>query len=250
MAKTRKISAEIRRTASRGQLRALRKAGRVPGVVYGNNKSAENIVVDGIALGQELAEGAFLSRLIELEIDGAMERVLPREVQVDPISERPLHVDFLRVAADSRIRLAVPVIFRDTGASPGLKRGGVLNVVRREIELSCRADAIPEQIEVSVAGLDIGGSVHIGAVALPAGVEPVIKRDFTIATIAAPSVMVEVEVAKPAEAVEAAEAVAAEGAPAPAAAPEGAEAKAAPAEAKGKAPAEGKGKAPAEKAKK
>ena len=233
------IAAEARARAGKGTARATRRTGRVPGVVYGDNRAPELVSVDQKALLKELHHGAFTSRLFDLELNGARQRVLPRDVQLDPVSDNPVHVDFMRVAKDARIRIFVPVVFTDNEQSPGIKRGGVLNVVRHEIEFYCRADAIPERISISLAGLDIGDSVHISAIKLPDGVRPVIAdRDFTIATVAAPTVLTEAE-EKPAAAAEGA----AEG---EAAAAPGAEAKAATGETKaaeGKAPAGGeKGK--------
>lgn len=234
------IAAEARARAGKGTARATRRTGRVPAVVYGDNRAPELVSVDQKALEKELHHGAFTSRLFDLEVNGARQRVLPRDVQLDPVSDDPVHVDFMRVAKDARIRIFVPVVFTDNEQSPGIKRGGVLNVVRHDIEFYCRADAIPERISISLAGLDIGDSVHISAIKLPDGVRPVIAdRDFTVATVAAPTVLSEAE-EKPA-------AAAAEGAAeGEAAAAPGAEAKPAAGEAKaaeGKAPAGGdKGK--------
>jgi large subunit ribosomal protein L25 len=192
------IAANKRATPGKGASRAVRRRGGVPAVIYGDSREPLNVEVDLKALFKELHKGAFLSRLVDLEIDGKKERVLPRDVQFDPVTDYPTHVDFMRISGSSRVRLMVPVIFRDQGLSPGLKRGGVLNVVRHEIEFYCRADAIPERISISVNGLDIGDSIHISMVTLPDNVKPVIAdRDFTIATIAAPSLLTEAEEAKP-----------------------------------------------------
>jgi large subunit ribosomal protein L25 len=198
MAELMTIAANKRATPGKGASRAVRRRGNVPAVVYGDSRQPLNVEVDLKELFKELHKGAFLSRLVDLEIDGKKERVLPRDVQFDPVTDRPTHVDFMRVTGSSRIRLMIPVIFRDQPLSPGLKRGGVLNVVRHEVEFYCRADAIPERISISVNGLDIGDSVHISMVMLPENVKPVISdRDFTIATIAAPSLLTEAEEAKP-----------------------------------------------------
>jgi large subunit ribosomal protein L25 len=261
MAEIASIPAAKRAQAGRGHARALRRAGKVPGTVYGDNKNPDIVSLDEKALAKEYNRGGFLSRLYDLEVDGVKTRVLPREVQVHPVYDQPIHVDFMRVAPKARIRLMIPVVFTGNEASPGIKRGGVLNVVRHEIECYCGADAIPEHISASIAGMDIGSSLHISAIALPPGVKPVITtRDFTVATVAAPTLLTEAE-EKPAAAAEGEAAAAAEGAvPAEGAAPaEGAEAKpgakAAPgAETKGGKPAaageaKGKGaeaKAPAE----
>jgi large subunit ribosomal protein L25 len=251
MAEIASIAATKRAQAGRGNARALRRAGKVPGTVYGDNKNPDIVALEEKALSKEYNRGGFLSRLYDLEVNGVKTRVLPREVQVHPVYDQPIHVDFMRVAPQARIRLMIPVVFTGSESSPGIKRGGVLNIVRHQIECYCRADAIPEHISASIAGMDIGSSLHISGIALPPGVKPAITtRDFTVATLAVPTLLVEVEekpaVAAEGEAVLAEGEVAAEGAP-PA---EGAEAKAggkaAPGDAKGKAGAEAKGKGAAE----
>jgi large subunit ribosomal protein L25 len=200
MSEVNTIVAEARDRAGKGTARAVRRTGRVPGVVYGNKEAPALISMESKLLVRELHRGSFTSKLFDLEIDGKKIRVLPRDVQVDPVYDRPIHVDFLRIAADSRIRVMVPTVFTDEGLSPGIKRGGVLNIVRHEIEFYCRADSIPENITISLTGTDIGHSLHISHIKLPDGVRPVITdRDFTVATVAAPTVVAEVEV-KPAEA--------------------------------------------------
>jgi large subunit ribosomal protein L25 len=130
-----------------------------------------------------------MNSVVEIELDGAVERTLPRDVQFNPVTDRPIHVDFLRLAANAVIDVLVPVHFIDEDKSVGMKKGGVLNIVRHEVELTCPADSIPEQIDVSLAGRDVGDSIHISSVTLPAGVKPVIDRDFTIATLVAPSAL-------------------------------------------------------------
>jgi large subunit ribosomal protein L25 len=206
------IAAETRGRAGKGTARAARRAGRIPAVVYGDKKAPETISVDRTALVKEINRGHFFNRLFEIEVNGGKQSVLARDVQFDPVSDQPVHVDFLRVAKDARIRIFVPVSFVESEASPGIKRGGVLNVVRHEIEFYCPVETIPEAITISIAGREIGDSIHISAVTLPEGVRPVIAdRDFTIATIAAPTLLVEAE-EKPAAA-----AVPAEGEAAPAA---------------------------------
>jgi large subunit ribosomal protein L25 len=201
MSETNTIVAEARDRAGKGTARAVRRTGRIPGVVYGNKEPPELISLDTKSVVRELHRGSFTSKLFDLEIGGKKLRVLPRDVQLDPVTDRPVHVDFLRIAADSRIRVMVPTVFIDETQSPGIKRGGVLNIVRHEIEFYCRADSIPANITISLAGMDIGHSVHISHVTLPEGVRPVIAdRDFTVATVAAPTIVAEVEV-KPAETV-------------------------------------------------
>jgi large subunit ribosomal protein L25 len=180
---------ELKATAREGTgklaNRALRAKKLVPGVVYGGGDGPANVSLEYKLVWQHYQTGHFLSTVYLLDVDGKKERVIPRDVQVDPVRDFPIHVDFMRVSRTSRIDVAVPVQFLNEDASPGLKRGGVLNIVRHEIELSCPADAIPERITVDLTGLEIGDSVHISAVKLPEGITPVIAdRDFTIATIA------------------------------------------------------------------
>jgi large subunit ribosomal protein L25 len=180
---------ELKATAREGTgklaNRALRAQKMVPGIVYGGEAGPANVALEYKLLWQHYQTGHFLQTVYVLDVDGKKERVLPREVQVDPVRDFPIHVDFMRVSASSRIDVEVPVHFVNEDASPGLKRGGVLNIVRHEIELSCPADSIPESLTVDLTGLNIGDSVHISAIKLPAGVTPVIAdRDFTVATIA------------------------------------------------------------------
>jgi large subunit ribosomal protein L25 len=236
MVEAAEIKAAARTRSGTGGARAVRRTGRVPGVVYGAQGAPETIVLDTHELKKLLAKGKFLSTVFNLDVDGRKSLVIPREVQVDPVRDFPLHVDFQRVTPTSRIRVNVPVRFINEGLSPGLKRGGVLNVVRHEVEVICPVDAIPPYFEFSLEGLEIGRSVHISATRMPEGVRPTItNRDFTVATIAGHRIEEEV---KPAEA------AAVEGAPAPegeaaaaAAAPAAAEAKPAAGKEAGKAPA-------------
>jgi large subunit ribosomal protein L25 len=181
MSEAMKLAASVRERAGKGASRAVRLTGRVPAVIYGNKTAPTTIHVPLKELTKLLSTGHFMNSVVEVEIDGVIERTLPRDVQFHPVSDRAIHVDFLRLAAGATIEVAVPVHFSDEDKSPGMKRGGTLNIVRHEIELSCPSDAIPDQIEISLAGLDIGDSVHISAVKLPDGVTSVITdRDFTI----------------------------------------------------------------------
>ena len=190
MVETVTISAQLRQRAGKGAARAVRRAGRVPGVIYGDNQPPTLIELDPRDLIREFQKPGFFTRVFDVQIDGRSERVLPRDVQLHPVTDRPEHVDFQRVGAKTQIRVAVPVRFENQERSPGLKRGGVLNVVRHEIEVYCSVENIPQVITVNLKGLDIGDSVHISAVKLPEGVRPTITtRDFTIAAIAAPSVL-------------------------------------------------------------
>jgi large subunit ribosomal protein L25 len=210
----------------------------IPGIVYGGSADPVPVQVDEHTLLRMHNTGAFLQTLVMLEIGSQKTRVIPRAVQLDPVTDRPVHVDFMRLTPGGTISLDIPVHFRGHENSPGLKRGGVLNVVRHEVAMLCPVDNIPEYIEGDLSGLDIGNSLHISAFALPEGVKPLIReRDFTVATIAPPTTFVE-ETPQAAAAVEGAEAAApAEGAEGAAAAP-GAAGAAAPGGAK--APAGGK----------
>tara|TARA_B100000686_G_scaffold346409_1_gene433052 strand:+ start:580 stop:1290 length:711 start_codon:yes stop_codon:yes gene_type:complete len=194
MVDTTAFSGEVRERIGRGGARALRRSGRVPATIYGDNNENVSISVEMRELQRDLQRPGFTNRLCEVVVGSNKVRVLPREVQVDPVTDTPIHVDFMRISPRARVRLNVPVSFIDEEDSPGIKRGGVLNVVRHDIEFYCRADAIPESIVISLHGLDIGDSVHISSVTLPEGVKPTITdRDFTIATVAAPTIHVEEE---------------------------------------------------------
>ncbi len=191
------IAAQRRERAGKGPARAARRAGRVPGVIYGSKKDPSMVTVDPRELDRELKTGTFLATIYDVQVDRDKERVLPRDVQFDPVTDRPIHVDFLRVSAATSVTVQVPVNFLNEEESPGLKRGGLLNVVRHEIEMTCRADAIPSSIDIDLTGLDIGDSIHISMISLPDGVAPTITdRDFTVATIAAPTVVQEDEEAE------------------------------------------------------
>src|SRR5690349_5782707 len=224
------IRAETRDRAGKGAARATRRAGRVPAVIYGDKKEPTLISLDPKELDRLVHKKAFFATLLDVELGGAKHRVLPRDVHFDPVFDKVLHADFQRVNKDSKIHVNVPVVVKNEGASPGLKRGGVLNLVRHEIEFLCSPDNIPQQVVVDIAGLDIGGSVHISSVELPQGATPTSREaNFTIVTIGAPTGLKdEMEAA-------AAAAAAAAGAPAAGAAPAGGAAAGAP----GAAPAAG-----------
>jgi large subunit ribosomal protein L25 len=213
MSDVQNLSAELRSRAGKGAARQTRRDGRVPGVIYGNKQPATLISVAPKELLKELRKRAFQATLFDIELGGKKERVLPRDVQFDPVSDAPIHVDFMRVGEHTRVRVDVPVTFLNDAKSPGLKRGGVLNVVRHEIELICNVDNIPKVIEINLDGLDIGDSVHISMIKLPEGVRPSITdRDFTIASIAVPTVQT-VEETATATAVAEGDAAAAAGTP-------------------------------------
>jgi large subunit ribosomal protein L25 len=207
------LRAEARDRAGKGAARAARRSGRVPGVIYGEGKPATLISLDPRELTRELHRPGFFARLLNVEIDGALHRSLPRDVQLDPIKDQPIHADFLRVNAGTKITVAVPVKFTGQETSPGIRRGGMLNIARHEIDLVCAVESIPDLITVSLDGLDIGDSIHIGAISLPAGARPAITRNFTVASIAAPTAIRE-EQAAAAAATAAAEAATAAGVPA------------------------------------
>jgi large subunit ribosomal protein L25 len=237
------LVAQERPRAGKGAARAVRRAGQIPAVIYGAKEPPLLIAIDPKEVTRELHRPGFFTRRITLTIAGKAHEVLPRDVQLDPLKDRPVHFDFLRTSADTVLEVAVPVVFLNETQAPGIKRGGVLNVVRHDVAVRCRADRIPDRLEIDLTGLDIGDSVHISAVKLPDGVVPVIReRDFTIATIAPPTVVRETEAAPTAAAADGAAAAGATGAAA--AAPAAAGAKAAPGAAAA-APAAGAKGAPA-----
>jgi large subunit ribosomal protein L25 len=190
MSETLHLSAETRDRAGKGASRALRREGRTPAVIYGGKQEPIAIHVEEKELRRQLGTGHFFNSIVELTVGGETVRTLPKDVAFHPVSERPLHADFLRVAAHAKIEVSVPVIFVNEAASPGLKKGGVLNIVRHELDLICDEDAIPDDIAVDVSGAEIGDSIHISSVTLPAGsASAITDRDFTIATIVAPSAL-------------------------------------------------------------
>ena len=193
------LEANTRNTKSKGDIRSLRLKGSVPAIVYGGSEQNEKVSVSKKILKLLLEKEGFLSSIITLNVEGKNQNVLPREVSYNAISDEPTHVDFLRVVTGVKIRIEVPVQFINQEKSPGLKRGGVLNIVRRKVELKCPSEKIPEAIVIDLDGIDIGESFKISSVKLEDGVAPtILGRDFVIATLAAPTVMKEPE--KPAEA--------------------------------------------------
>lgn len=186
------LTAAVRERTGKGAARATRREGMIPGVIYGGGEPPIAISLPYKPVDLRIHAGGFLTTLMMIDVGGHKIRVIPRDYQLDPVKDFPIHVDFLRVEAGARIDLEIPVHFINESASPGIKRGGVLNIVRHTVELSVPADAIPERITVDLTGLNINDSVHISAVTLPEGTAPVIRdRDFTIATIAAPAGMKE-----------------------------------------------------------
>jgi len=193
------LDANIRNTKTKGELSALRNNGSVPAVIYGGEAKNETISISKKILKFLIEKENFLSNIVTLNVDGKPQNVLPREIKYHIISDEPIHVDFLRVVPGVKIRIEVPVQFINHEKSPGLKRGGVLNIVRRKVELRCPSEKIPENLVIDLDGVDIGESFKISSINLEADVTPtIVGRDFVIATLAAPTVMKEPE--KPAEA--------------------------------------------------
>lgn len=225
MADVHKLSAEPKERAGKGAARATRRAGRIPAVIYGASADPVMISLDSQELKREIDTGGFYATLFDIGVNGETERVLPRDLQLHPVTDRPLHVDFLRVSADTEVTVEIPVVFTNDEEVPGIKRGGLLNVVRYSLEVICKANAIPQEFEIDLGALnlDIGDGVHASNVTLPPGVRfTITDRDFTIATIAAPTLVQEEE--------EAAEGAEGEDGELP----------------EGEAPAEGEGEAPKE----
>ncbi|KTE23315.1 50S ribosomal protein L25 [Sphingopyxis sp. H071] len=184
------LTAETRERGGKGASRDLRRNGRVPAVVYGGKEEPLMIHVEEKLLMKQLMTGHFMNSVVMIEVGGKTIRTLPKDVAFHPVKDRPIHADFLRISKDAKVHVEVPVVFANEEASPGLKRGGVLNIVRHELELVCEADKIPDEISIDVTGFDVGDSIHISNVTLPKGVESAITdRDFTIATIVAPSAL-------------------------------------------------------------
>jgi large subunit ribosomal protein L25 len=182
------LAAEPRLRAGKGTARQTRRAGRIPAVIYGNRESPLMISLELNTLFKLVKKPGFFTHLFDLVVDGVSHRVLPRDVAFDPVTDVPIHVDFQRVSANTKVTVSVPVAFINQDKSPGLKRGGALNIVRHEIELLCDANAIPEHVVVDLEGLDLGASIHFHSIRLPEGVATTIaEADFTVATIATPS---------------------------------------------------------------
>lgn len=234
MATVNELKAEARQEAGKGAAREARRQGRVPGIIYGGGEPPLAISLDHDELRQRVVGGRFLTSIYEIAVDGARHRVIPRDVQVDVLRGRPIHVDFMRLSAGATIRVRVPVKVRNADIAPGVKRGGTINIVTHAVELQCPADAIPEAIEVDVAGLDINYSKHLSDIALPPNVRATGRADPTLVTVVPPSGY--------AEEVKAAQEAAAAAAAAPAAG-------AAPGAAAGAAPAAGGEKAEKDKEK-
>ncbi|TWG96836.1 large subunit ribosomal protein L25 [Mesorhizobium sp. J18] len=187
---TYELKAEARERVGKGSARELRRNGKIPAVIYGDKQPPLSIALPYKDVHLKIHAGGFMTTIATIDVGGKKIQVLPKDYQLDPVRDFTMHVDFLRVSRDTIVTVNIPVHFLNEEASPGIKRGGVLNIVRHEIEFTCPATAIPDAIEVDLTGLDIGDSVHISAVKLPEGVTPTITdRDFTIATVAAPAVL-------------------------------------------------------------
>jgi len=193
------LDANIRNTKTKGELSAIRNGGSIPAIIYGGEAQNEKVSISKKLLKSLIEKENFLSSIVTLNVDGKPQNVLPREIKYHIITDEPIHVDFLRVVPGVKIRIEVPVQFINHEKSPGLKRGGVLNIVRRKVELRCPSEKIPENLVIDLDGVDIGESFKISSINLETDVAPTIRgRDFVIATLAAPTVMKEPE--KPAEA--------------------------------------------------
>ena len=184
------LPAETRERAGKGASRALRREGRIPAVIYGGKEEPTTIHIEEKELVRQMGTGQFMNSIVEIEVGSDRVRTLPKDVALHPVTDRPTHVDFLRLAKGGKIEVSVPVVFINEEESPGLKKGGVLNVVRHDLELVCENDKIPGEIEIDVTGKEVGDSLHISEVTLPEGSESAITdRDFTIATLVAPSAL-------------------------------------------------------------
>ncbi|MEM1045821.1 MAG: 50S ribosomal protein L25/general stress protein Ctc [Pseudomonadota bacterium] len=188
MSESAELTASVRERVGKGSARALRREGKVPAVIYGDKKPPLPIAIPYKEAFMRLHAGGFLTSIMTLDVDGEKHRVIPKDYQLDPVRDFLEHVDFLRVSRNTTVTVDIPVNFLNEDTCPGLKAGGALNIVRYTVEVVCRADSIPDSIEVDLGEMNIGDSAHISAVTLPEGVEPTIRdRDFTIATIASPA---------------------------------------------------------------
>ena len=188
MSDTLTLSASKRDRAGKGSARAARRDGQIPAVIYGDRKEPLSITLNANEFRKLINQPGIFSQLLNITVDGSDNSVLTRDIQFHPVTDVPLHADFLRIAKGAKIAVMVAVEFINEETSPGLKTGGILNVVRHEVELECPANAIPDSIVVDLDGTNVGDSIHISAITLPSGVEPTITdRDFTVATIAAPA---------------------------------------------------------------
>ncbi|MGO6671081.1 50S ribosomal protein L25/general stress protein Ctc [Rhizobium leguminosarum] len=184
---TYELKAEARERVGKGSARELRRNGLIPAVIYGDKQAPIAIALNTNEVTKRIHAGGFMTTVATIDVDGKKHKVLPKDYQLDPVRDFTMHVDFLRVSGNTQVTVEIPVHFINEEKSPGLKVGGVLNIVRHEVEVHCPADAIPEFFNIDLSGKKIGDSIHIAEVTLPKGVTPVIDRDFTIATIIAPA---------------------------------------------------------------
>src|SRR6516225_7803806 len=217
MATVKELKATARPKSGKGAARAERRAGRVPGVIYGNNQPPVTISVDDADLRQRILAGRFLTTIYDIDLEGKKHRVIPRDFHLDPVKDFPIHVDFMRLGEGASIRISVPLHVEKAEASPGVKRGGTVNIVTHTIDLECSVDNIPQYIEADVSALEIGYSLHLTDIKLPAGVKSLAREDVTLVTIVPPSGYAEEQRAAAAAAAGAAGTVPAAGAAAPAA---------------------------------
>lgn len=204
---TYELKAEARDRVGKGSARAIRRNGQIPAVIYGDNQAPVPITLPYKEVNLRIHAGGFLTTVATIDVKGDKYKVLPKDFQVDPVTDFPMHVDFLRIGANTMVTVMIPIHFTNEDDAPGITRGGVLNVVRHDIEVYCRADLIPDFFEVDLTGLDIEDVVHVSAIALPEGVELTITdRDYTICSIAAPTVYTEAEEVEEVEGEEAEEA--------------------------------------------
>ncbi|HTB03769.1 MAG TPA: 50S ribosomal protein L25/general stress protein Ctc [Bradyrhizobium sp.] len=249
MATVQELKATARPAGGKGAARAERRAGRVPGVIYGNNQPPTTISVDDAELRQRILAGRFLTTIYDIDLDGKKHRVIPRDFHLDPVRDFPIHVDFMRLGEGATIRVSVPLHIMNAEAAPGVKRGGTVNIVTHTIDLECSVDNIPQFVDADVSGLEISHSLHLSDIKLPAGVKSLTREDVTLVTIVPPSGYAEEMKAAAAAAAAAGTAAVAGAAAAPgAAAPAAGAAAAAPAAGAAAAPAAG-AKAPAAGAK-
>jgi len=241
MPKSSTLAVQERGRAGKGAARATRRQGLVPGVIYGGHQDATLIALEPKILVALMHDPAFKTNIFEVELGGKKQRTMAMDVQLDPVSDQPIHVDFRRLEKDSIVRVPVPVRFLNQGAAPGIKIGGVLNIVRHDVEVRGKPDDLPDHIDIDLTGLEIGDSVHINSVKLPDGIKPTIARNFTICTIAPPTVQVEEEAPTAAAAAAEGAAAPAAGAAAPAAGAAAPAAGAKAGDAKAAAPAAAKG---------
>jgi large subunit ribosomal protein L25 len=249
MATVKELKATARPKSGKGAARAERRAGRVPGVIYGNNQPPVTISVDDADLRQRILAGRFLTTIYDVELEGKKHRVIPRDFHLDPVRDFPIHVDFMRLGEGATIRVSVPLHIQNAESSPGVKRGGTVNIVTHTIDLECSVDNIPQFVEADVSGLEISYSLHLSDIQLPAGVKSLLREDVTLVTIVPPSGYAEEMKAAAAAAAAAGPAVVAGAPAAPGAAPAPGAAAAAPAAGAAAAPAAGAKTAPAAGAK-